>query len=302
MIDSKKYVRVVTNKDLPKVGDSVVINNQNVTFTENGNYEAEYPYTGFGRVEVDVEAEVRIPAGSIYKPIVGGEVQQGSSIDLTGINVIGRYAYYYCFYHAVVTQQHIDMSGVEEIKYYGCFSMFEYAQNLISVDLSGLKKIGQGGCDAMFNNCYDLISADISNLEEINDSYACSVMFYKTGITSIDVSKIRSVNGYDGCYAMFSYTKLVSVNFSSLSVLTGQLAFERAFSDVTTLTTVSFPALKSDSFGTYTNQFKDMLKNDTGVTVHFPSNLQSVIGSWSDVQDGFGGTNTTVLFDLPATE
>ena len=35
--------------------------------------------------------------------------------------------------------------------------------------------------------------------------------------------------------------------------------------------------------------------------MHFPSNLQSVIGSWSDVQNGFGGTNTTVLFDLPAT-
>ena len=298
MIDSKKYVRVVTNKDLPKVGDSVVINNQNVTFTENGNYEAEYPYTGFGRVEVDVP----IPAGSIYKPVVDGEVTQGDSIDLTGINVIGRYAYYYGFHHAVIAQQHIDMSNIEEIKYYGCAYMFQYSQNLISVDLSGLKKIGQGGCDNMFDSCSDLISADISNLEEIDGSYACALMFYQTKITSIDVGKIRSVNGYDGCYAMFSYTKLVSVNFSSLSVLTGQNAFERAFSNVTTLTTVSFPALKSDSFGTYTNQFKDMLKNDTGVTVHFPSNLQSVIGSWSDVQDGFSGTNTTVLFDLPATE
>ena len=44
-----------------------------------------------------------------------------------------------------------------------------------------------------------------------------------------------------------------------------------------------------------------MLQGVTGCTVHFPSNLQSVIGSWSDVTAGFGGTNTTVLYDLPAT-
>jgi hypothetical protein len=44
-----------------------------------------------------------------------------------------------------------------------------------------------------------------------------------------------------------------------------------------------------------------MLQGVTGCTVHFPSNLQSVIGSWSDVTARFGGTNTTVLFDLTAT-
>jgi hypothetical protein len=65
---------------------------------------------------------------------------------------------------------------------------------------------------------------------------------------------------------------------------------------------LSFPALKTTSFGSYTNQFADMLSGVTGCTVHFPSNLQAVIGSWSDVTSGFGGTNTTVLFDLPATE
>ena len=44
-----------------------------------------------------------------------------------------------------------------------------------------------------------------------------------------------------------------------------------------------------------------MLDGVTGCTVHFPSNIQSVIGSWASVTSGFGGTNTTVLFDLPAT-
>lgn len=69
----------------------------------------------------------------------------------------------------------------------------------------------------------------------------------------------------------------------------------------TAIQTLSFPALNSTSFGSYTNQFNYMLKGVTGCTVHFPSNLQSVIGSWSSVTSGFSGTNTTVLFDLPAT-
>ena len=64
---------------------------------------------------------------------------------------------------------------------------------------------------------------------------------------------------------------------------------------------VYFPALTSTSFGSNTNQFYQMFSVANSATVHFPSNLQSVIGSWSDVISGFGGTNTTVLFDLPAT-
>lgn len=70
----------------------------------------------------------------------------------------------------------------------------------------------------------------------------------------------------------------------------------------TGITDLYFNSLTSSSFGSYTNQFSNMLSGVTGCTVHFPSNLQSVIGSWADVTNGFGGTNTIVLFDLPATE
>ena len=76
---------------------------------------------------------------------------------------------------------------------------------------------------------------------------------------------------------------------------------QRCFQNCTHLTSISFPALTSTSFGSFTNQFNNMLYGVTGCTVHFPSNLQSVIGSWADVTNGFGGTNTTVSFDLPAT-
>ena len=71
-----------------------------------------------------------------------------------------------------------------------------------------------------------------------------------------------------------------------------------AFRGCTALTSVSFPALTANSFGTRTDQFNSMLSGCSNVTVHFPAAIQSTIGSWASVTAGFGGTNTTVLFDL----
>ena len=102
-------------------------------------------------------------------------------------------------------------------------------------------------------------------------------------------------------YAFYGCTGLTSVDLSSLTTINGSYAMYGVFRACTSLTNISFPALTSTGFGSYTNQFKYMVRGVKGCTVHFPSNLQSVIGSWSDVTNGFDGTNTTVLFDLPAT-
>ena len=88
-----------------------------------------------------------------------------------------------------------------------------------------------------------------------------------------------------------------TASFPKLNNIKASNAFQYAFYG-TRLTTLSFPALTSDSFTGFTNQFNNMLYGVNGCTVHFPSSIQSTIGSWSDVTNGFGGTNTTVLFDL----
>ena len=110
-----------------------------------------------------------------------------------------------------------------------------------------------------------------------------------------DVGNNAMYHAFHGC------TGLTSVDLSSLTTVRGSSAMKKAFTNCTKLKTLSFPALTSKSFGSDTGQFDEMLTSVTGCTVHFPSNLQSVIGSWSSVTSGFGGTNTTVLFDLPAT-
>ena len=141
-----------------------------------------------------------------------------------------------------------------------------------------------------------------SNVTDVKN-YALYYAFYNcTGITSVDLSSLTTIGGSTAMSsAFYNCTGITSVDLSSLTTISGILAMSTAFSGCTSLTTLSFPALTSTSFGSYSNQFNNMLQGVTGCTVHFPSNLQNKIGSWSSVTSGFGGTNTTVLFDLPAT-
>jgi hypothetical protein len=66
------------------------------------------------------------------------------------------------------------------------------------------------------------------------------------------------------------------------------------FGYCTSLQSLWFYALNTNSFGTVTTQFTNIVQSVTGCTIHFPMTIQATIGSWTN----FGGTNTTVLFDL----
>ena len=111
---------------------------------------------------------------------------------------------------------------------------------------------------------------------------------------------VTSISNYGLRYAFYGCTNLTSTGLNNVTSI-GMRGLRYAFYGCTSLTSISFPSLNSNSFGSATDQFENMLQGVTGCTVHFPSNLESVIGDWSDVTQGFGGYNTTVLFDLPAT-
>ena len=101
-------------------------------------------------------------------------------------------------------------------------------------------------------------------------------------------------------YAFCASSGITSAIFSGVTNITGNNALQMAFTDCVNLSLITFPDLATDFFGTNTsqNQFNNMLLGVTGCEVHFPSSLQSIIGNWSDVVSGFGGTNTSVLFDI----
>ena len=222
----------------------------------------------------------------------------------SGTTDLGNYVLYYAFYVCTGLTS-IDLSSLTTVGgSYALSYAFSSCTNLTSIDLSNLTTVsGSNALSNAFRGCTNLTSIDLSNLTIISSYQGFSSAFSGcTGLTSIDLSNLTIISSYQGFNNAFgSCTNLTSIDLSNLTTVSGSNALRYAFSGCTSLTTLSFPALTSTSFGSYTNQFNNMLYGVTGCTVHFPSNLQSVIGSWSDVTAGFGGTSTTVLFDLPAT-
>mgnify|MGYP003287134152 CR=1 FL=1 len=199
-------------------------------------------------------------------------------IDLTGVTDVGDWALAYAYYNDTLLTGSVDLSSLTDISGESACQRAFSATGIISVDLSGLTTIsGMNACLEMFSECSALISIDLSSLVEIYE-YACQSMF-------------------DYC------DLLASVNLSSLSVI-GSGACNYMFSGCTSLTSLSFPALTTTSFGSYTDQFMGMCEGISGITLHFPSNLQSVIeglDGYSETEP-FGAISGTVLFDLPETE
>ena len=157
---------------------------------------------------------------------------------------------------------------------------------------------------ALRETCYqaeNLTTLNLSNLREILGSQGLYEIANGTAITKADLSSLIMISGESALYSAFkNCTSLTEVCLDSLSFITGYYAMHQAFEGCTSLATLMFPSLQISAFGSNTNQFDGMLSGVTGCVVHFPSDLESVIGNWTSVLNGFGGTNTIVLFDLPA--
>lgn len=195
----------------------------------------------------------------------------------------------------------IDLSSLEKIRgNYTAASMFANCTALTSVDLSHLTEvIGNQTATNMFSGCTNLQTVNLSSLEEATDNTNLGGAFLGcTSLTSINLAALKTIGGYTLNATFRNCKSLTSMSFPSLESINGNNALLAAFKGCTSLTLLSFPALTASSFGSYNSQFNDMLSGVTGCTVHFPAAIQSTIGSWASVTGGFGGTNTTVLFDL----
>ena len=180
------------------------------------------------------------------------------------------------------------------------YYMFYGCTNLASVDLSSVTSIGTNGLNNAFNGCESLASVDLSSVTSIGNRALYYTFQNCTSLTSIDLHNVITISNNGLSNTFYDCTNLTSVALDSLQSVSG-FGMNNAFYRCTSLSTLSFPSLSSSSLVSNNDQFSNMLNGVTGCTVHFPSNLESVIGSWGTVTNGFGGTNTTVLFDLPAT-
>ena len=137
-----------------------------------------------------------------------------------------------------------------------------------------------------------------ANATDVGARALCYAFRGCTSLTSVDLSSLTTVSGNNSFQdAFYECRAITSISFTSLTDVSGNGAFNYAFYRCTSLTNLSFPALTTSSFGSYTNQFVSMLSGIYGCTVHFPAAIQTEVASLSGYPS-FGGSNTTVLFDL----
>ena len=148
-----------------------------------------------------------------------------------------------------------------------------------------------------------ITSVSFPDLEQLTGYRCCELAFYGCrNLASISFPLLASVSGYNALAYTFAFcNSLTDVTFPALTNLQNSAdVFNDTFQSCSGLQSVSFPALTTSSFGSYNTQFDDMLSYCSNVTVHFPYTLEGLMSSWTGVKNGFGGTNTTVLFDIGA--
>ena len=183
-----------------------------------------------------------------------------------------------------------------------CSYMFAGTANVQGVSLPSLESVtGTNGCDTMFGGSA-LKSFSATGWKNIQADKACLNEFAKCKfLVVVQLPLLETISGVQACKGWFSdCTSLHEIEFPRLSKIADTGVLDSAFKN-SGIQEIKFPALNSTSFGTYTDQFHDMLVGTSNCVVHFPSNLQSLLSTWTDVQNKFGSTTATILFNLPAT-
>lgn len=247
----------------------------------------------------------------------------GNLDDASQINKIGPVALCYAFFKSNITGR-VDLSSVKSMGRSALFTAFQNCDGITEVDLSGITDLnGDYAMQSAFYSCRNLNTVNLSNLINITGNFSLSSTFAScSSLQNVNLSNLVSdttslgfSNTFQGCTSLASISlpkleisrmyqtfrncsSLISVNLNNLLSVPYQ-GFFSTFEN-TNLTELRLPSVKSVS--TDSSTFQNMLKGVTGCVVHFPSNLQTVVSNLPWATNGFGGTNTSILFDLPSTE
>lgn len=227
----------------------------------------------------------------------------------------------YMFYNCQNLES-IDFSNLTNISFsaqYMCANCF----NLRSVNFSNLAWAPSSCFVNAFQNCTNLESFSLPIFSYNFGSNMFNYAFWNCYNLKSFSANCQSV-GQTCFYAAFARcNNLTNFSLNSISTELSSSSFAYAFINCANFKDTSFLAqFESATSSTFDNCFRgcfalngqniyfnslvtvsgapfpNMLYGISDSTVHFKSELQSVIGSSADVLAGFGGTNTTVLFDL----
>lgn len=177
--------------------------------------------------------------------------------------------------------------------FYGCTKL----KNISFPKLTTLR--GAYIFDYTFRNCTNLESVSFDSLvtTSVDTGYSAHYTFQYTfrdcsKLTTVNFPLLETIKSNCFEYTFYRCTSLTSMEFPNVQSIE-TYGFHNAFDGCTSLSSLSFPALTT----VVTNSFVSALNGVTGCTVHFPSNLE---GNAALTTSKLGGTNTTILFDLPA--
>jgi len=220
------------------------------------------------------------------------------NVDLRSLTYVGTYGLQYAFAGTRITS--VNLSGLIDTTLCGNGAFadcFVGLTTLASVNLDNLEK---ASLQNMFKGCR-IVSIMLPKLYFVSSSGLQSFLEGNTSLTTASMPSLIGSGLNRILTSCFLDCNLTTFKFESLKNMQGASALSQTFKNNLNLQSIWFYALNTSSFGSYTNQFSAMLSGCTNVTIHFPMAIQSTIGSWSDVTNGFAGTNTTVLFDIVTT-
>lgn len=235
-----------------------------------------------------------------------------SDLVFTGVKTLAANALAYKF--SFSKAKSVLFSDLEEATNSNCLLYAFYFSEIKTAIFSKLTTIDYAG--RMFSD---------SSLESVSMPYLTTVIgggnnrglyfaFYDTDITELDLPNLTTITG--NRYGLNNIcglcSKLETVRFTKLKIIpttsTASLSnFYYAFYGCPALKDIYFNAVDSNTFtGGYTNVFYNMFNSNSGktngCTVHFPSNMQSIISGLNGYPT-FGGNASyiTIAFDLAAT-
>lgn len=291
--------------------------------TTIGNYQLAGAFTGSHLTSASLTNIVGVGDFSLFHTFAGSNYL--TTVDVSKIATVGLNGMQECFQSCPLLTT-LDFAALTRVYQLGFYRGFQYATGLTTVNFPLLSVVdpeaffaGFSGCTSLtdvyypsltdtssiaasrafaecFTDCTSIVNfTGFSNLVIVGDNTFASTFQGCTNMVSADFSKVEEVLA-SGFYNCFNGTKINTMTFNSLETV-GSYGFNEAFKNCSRLYYLSFPSLSSVT----STAFHNMLVGCSGVEVHFPSNLQSTMSSWSDVLAGFGGSGISILFDLPAT-
>lgn len=163
--------------------------------------------------------------------------------------------------------------------------------------------------NAFYRVCYENSALETFSFPKLKtvkkDSVLKSALYLCTKLTSLTFESLEFLGEPTDYGIMDSLcigcNSLQTVSFPALKYVYSDCALQFAFRACPSLTDIYFNSIQTNSFGEVTSQFSGFLWQSSNVTLHFPSNVSAAVSALEEYPD-FGGTNTTILYDLPATE